>query len=135
MRVGLVGLSSGYVWHVARVSDLDIVVTPNEPFKGLVELLYHANCGAGTKMTAPTLAINGGVLEPEKCVASVREATEGGAPVTYVPIKGAYGSFITSAGELDQAAFKAWVRTSEADKTVGMVRSFLDRHEKEAGSH
>jgi len=134
-RVGLVGLSSGYVWHVARVSDLDIVVTPNEPFKGLVELLYHANCGAGMKMTAPTLAINGGVLEPEKCVASVREATEGGAPVTYVPIKGAYGSFITSAGELDQAAFRAWVGTSEADKTVGMVQSFLDRQVKETGSH
>jgi dienelactone hydrolase len=134
-RIGLVGLSSGYVWHVARQSDLDIVVTPTEPFKAIVALLYHANCGTAMKMTAPTLTINGGVLEPERCAVSVREATEGGPPITYVPVKGAYSSFITPTGELDQAAFRAWVGTTEANKTVEMVDSFLDQHVKSAGSH
>jgi dienelactone hydrolase len=133
-RIGLVGVSSGYAWHVARASDPEIVVTPPEPFKAIVALLYHANCGAGTKMLAPMLVINGGVLEPEKCVVSVREATAGGPPVTYVPLARSYGSFTTSSGEQDQAAFRTWVGTSQAKDTVEMVRTFLEQHVKGAGS-
>jgi hypothetical protein len=55
--------------------------------------------------------------------------------MTYVPIKGAYGSFVTPTGELDRAAFSAWVGISEATKTLETVHSFLDKQLKGVGSN
>jgi dienelactone hydrolase len=134
-RIGVLGLSSGYAWHVARASDLDIIVTGPASFKAVVALMNHANCALATKMAAPTLAIVGGVLEPDKCIETVRAGAEGGAPVTYLPTPGGYGSFITSGGEVDVAAFRAWAGTTEAGKTVETARAFLDRHLKGAATN
>jgi dienelactone hydrolase len=133
-RIGLLGFQTGDVWRIPAPADTTAFVVGPERFKAAVAFVYSPLCGLKSRMSAPTLIING-VSAPdaaERCPRSTAQQSEGGAPAEERVAPNLYKNFEPNSPMPDKAKFSEWVSSDpeNAKAAADQVREFLNQHLK-----
>jgi dienelactone hydrolase len=133
-RIGLLGFQTGDHWRVPALGDTTAFVIGPERFKAAVAFVYSPLCGLKSRMSAPTLVING-IFAPEKaetCPRSTAQQSEGGAPAEERIAPNLFKNFEPNSAMPDKAIFSDWLKAEpqNAEMAAAQVRDFFAQHLK-----
>jgi dienelactone hydrolase len=133
-RIGLLGFQTGDHWRVPAPVDSTAFVIGPERFKAAVAFVYSPLCGLKSRMSAPTLVING-ISVPEKaetCPRSTAQQSEGGAPAEERVVPNLFKNFEPNSAMPDKVPFAEWLKAEpqNAEMAVAQVRDFFAQHLK-----
>jgi dienelactone hydrolase len=133
-RIGLLGFQTGDHWRVPAPADATAFLIGPERFKAAVAFVYSPLCGLKSRMSAPTLVING-ISVPEKsetCPRSTAQQSEGGAPAEERVAPNLFKNFEPNSAMPDKTTFSEWLKAEpqNAETAVAQVRDFFAQHLK-----